>query len=879
MKIKILLIFILTYQIVISQKITGTVSNKNDIPVENANVSIWNSNNKEILFGYVYTNEKGFFSIDIKPEIKNVYLTVSCIDFASIAQTISITEQIQKVDFVLENKEIELEEVIVKEDKAIRIKNDTTFYDPKKFLNGSENKVEDLIKKLPGMTVNSKTGEIKFKGKAIETVKLENDDLFGGNYSIGTKNISVEMVEQVQAIENYSDNPLLKGIENSDNVAINLKLKKQKTDYSGTSSISNGASDKILFNDEVNLLGISKTIKSFGITSYNNFGGGTMDINSFSQGFNSSDAPEAEFYATKLISEPTASSSLPLNRTTFNDTFLANYNLIYKLTPKISIKNNLVYFYDQTKAFENFSNQFFLNNSNFKTIQDNLFNKKTNGFKADLKLSYNVNKSSLLVTSASFSNQLLNSNLSSIQNNSNMYLNNLRNDNLFYKLKTNYTWRINDKNAAQFYSEYSKNNIPQFLTISPNNNFISGNFFQDSEQNSKFSRQIFSNSFTYLLNKNNLKQSFVLGFFNETSLLNSKLTENSTTVNGFENNLNYKKANLFLEYFTSFDLFKIKIQPYLSSNWVNQKLKNYLVNDLNKTELVNNFSIQFNFKYNKNGNVLLALSSISKTPEEEFLFLNNVLENNNSYKNNIPSLDIVKNQNITLGYKYYNLIKQIGFDFNLKYQNKQNTFLSNFTINPNFVTTTYFQSPTNIESKTVGLAFEKQINFLSLYFKQTSNYLINNYKNAIDNFEVRNNVSKSLNVSTLIFSTFDFLINFDNKFSYNLSDFTSNNQFVNQRVSLNNTFKILIKPIGNFTYSITQDYFVTNTKTKTNFNFIDFDIKYKSQKTKWLSINFTAKNLLNIKTFTETNNNDFSTTFYSTNLLPRYFLFTTSLNF
>ena len=78
----------------------------------------------------------------------------------------------------------------------------------------------------------------------------------------------------------------------------------------------------------------------------------------------------------------------------------------------------------------------------------------------------------------------------------------------------------------------------------------------------------------------------------------------------------------------------------------------------------------------------------------------------------------------------------------------------------------------------------------------------------------------------------------------------------NQGVS--NTFKILIKPEGNFTYSLTQDYFVTNTKTKTNFNFIDFDIKYKSQKIKWLSINFTAKNLLNLKTFTETNNSDFS---------------------
>ncbi len=421
MKIKFCLIFILIHQLITAQEITGTVSRTNNIPIENANVSIWNSNQKEILLGYTYTNEKGFFGINIKPENNDVFIEVSCLDFVANNKKLNFSGTNQTINFVLEAKETELEEVIVKDDKAIRVKNDTTFYDPKKFLNGSERKVEDLIKKLPGMTVNEKTGEIKYKGKSIETVKLEDDDLFGGNYSIGTKNISVDMVEQVQAIENYSENMLLKGIENSGKVAINLKLKKQKTDYSGTIEVKNGFSDKILFNDEITLLGISKNIKSFGIGSFNNFGGGAFDINSFSQGFNLSDKPEKEYYAIKLLSEPSISSSLPDNRTKFNNTIFANYNIIYKLSKKISLKNNLIYLYDDSNAFQNFNNIFFSNSSILETLQENFFSKKANCFKADFKLTFNINAKSLLVSSFSYSKQFSLSVLNSIQNNSNLF--------------------------------------------------------------------------------------------------------------------------------------------------------------------------------------------------------------------------------------------------------------------------------------------------------------------------------------------------------------------------------------------------------------------------------------------------------------------------
>src|SRR5690625_1494275 len=89
----------------------------------------------------------------------------------------------------------------------IQVKEDTVSYRASAFLDGSEQKVEDLLRKLPGIQVEA-DGQVKYKGKFIEKVLLEGDDLFDLNYTIGTKNMNVDIIDQVQAIENYSENSL-----------------------------------------------------------------------------------------------------------------------------------------------------------------------------------------------------------------------------------------------------------------------------------------------------------------------------------------------------------------------------------------------------------------------------------------------------------------------------------------------------------------------------------------------------------------------------------------------------------------------------------------------------------------------------------------------
>src|SRR5699024_9414522 len=135
------------------------------------------------------------------------------------------------VDFFLHRRKTRLEEVIIHSKREkIRVNRDTLFYDPRAFLDGSEQTVEDLLSKLPGIQVKE-NGRILYKGKQIKKLMLDGDDIFGADYQIGTRNINVDMIDEVQAIDHYNDNPLLKSLIDSKDVAINLKIKKVKRGF------------------------------------------------------------------------------------------------------------------------------------------------------------------------------------------------------------------------------------------------------------------------------------------------------------------------------------------------------------------------------------------------------------------------------------------------------------------------------------------------------------------------------------------------------------------------------------------------------------------------------------------------------------------------
>lgn len=186
-----------------------------------------NAKNEIETFGF--SDKTGsFFSVSTD-KFGTFKLQIKSLNYNPKEIEIHIFQKNQKINLgnitISKLKESEIKEVIITRQNPIRIKKDTVEYVVDKFTNGTEMNVEDLLKKLPGIKVDS-DGKIKFGNKEVERVLIENDDLFERGYQTLTQNMPSQSLDKVQVLKNYSKNKLLKNIEDSERIALNLTLKE-----------------------------------------------------------------------------------------------------------------------------------------------------------------------------------------------------------------------------------------------------------------------------------------------------------------------------------------------------------------------------------------------------------------------------------------------------------------------------------------------------------------------------------------------------------------------------------------------------------------------------------------------------------------------------
>src|SRR6185437_4150163 len=137
------------------------------------------------------------------------------------------THAFGKLSMILKSKL--LADVIIKGTRAaIKIKGDTTEFDPRAFKIQPNAKVEDLLKQLPGITVDQ-DGKITAQGQTVNKVLVDGEEFFGDDPTLVTKNIRADMVDKVQLYDKKSDQATFTGIDNRKKTkTINIKLKEDK---------------------------------------------------------------------------------------------------------------------------------------------------------------------------------------------------------------------------------------------------------------------------------------------------------------------------------------------------------------------------------------------------------------------------------------------------------------------------------------------------------------------------------------------------------------------------------------------------------------------------------------------------------------------------
>lgn len=106
----------------------------------------------------------------------------------------------------------------------ITAQGDTVSYRTEAFTTASTFTLEDLLKRLPGVTVSS-SGLVRYNGKAIQGVYIEGKDLVADSYRTATRILRAEDIRSVEVMEHHQRVKVLQGIEEGDGAMLNIRLK------------------------------------------------------------------------------------------------------------------------------------------------------------------------------------------------------------------------------------------------------------------------------------------------------------------------------------------------------------------------------------------------------------------------------------------------------------------------------------------------------------------------------------------------------------------------------------------------------------------------------------------------------------------------------
>jgi len=227
-------------QIHAQSTIKGSVLDTTDRKIlVNATINLLSAKDS-ILIASVRTNKEGQFQIQHNKEGQYL-LMVSYPQYADYIDRFNLeaSKDIDLKKIFLNTKEHLLKEVIVKNTvSAIRIKGDTTEFRADSFRVTPNADVQELLKKMPGIQINSK-GEITAQGEKVNKVLVDGEEFFSDDPAVVTKSLRADAVDKVQVFDKKSDQATFTGIEDGQkNKTINLQLKEDKKNgYFGKAEI------------------------------------------------------------------------------------------------------------------------------------------------------------------------------------------------------------------------------------------------------------------------------------------------------------------------------------------------------------------------------------------------------------------------------------------------------------------------------------------------------------------------------------------------------------------------------------------------------------------------------------------------------------------
>lgn len=875
----ILFFFTLTCSFVNAQTIKGTITDVENVAISNVNVLIKKAKNPKLIYQFTSTDENGFYSIALPIYLDSLIVEVTSVGYASDQKSSFNLEKEDyplQIDFNLQKASTTLKEVVIEaKEKPIRVKNDTTTYNPNSFRDGTEKVVEDLLKKLPGVKVES-NGQITFKGKTIKKMLLDGDDLFDSQYAVGSKNINVDMIENVQAIEHYNENGVLKGISDSDDVALNLKLKKGKTDLSGTVNLGYGVVDQ--YDSSVTGLLINNKTKNFGLVSHNNIGTNNSPYTMQSEISSAENISDESFLSKAIINEGNLNSQLEDPQANLNDNFYFNFNTLNKVSKKLTSRVNFGFYNDKLTRNNSRFSEFNLPNNSFVISENEILEKKPQIINGNFQLLNKKSSKSNWEYLGKIRYQDID--FSSLSDNNNqLQRNSVKSRYFFTKHNFNFTTLINKNTVFIGSALYSKSNSPQKYINTPGISIDDDAIVPilENNQTSTFRKEVVNVKLDLLSAFSKFKVLIQTGFNSLKNDFNSTLTSlDSTnevfTNNGFQNDIVYSISCPFANTSLLYKEGKNSVKVSLGSQYYQQKLEDGSNGtSIKKERVVFSRSLKFLRSITSKTVVGAAYDYTEEAPNETNIYTGIVQTNYRSFLNNEANLDFSKKNNYTLLFNYNDLFNLKRFQTILSFNNTNNNYLTKTQINPTISTTTSFLAQTPTKNYNILVFGEKYVHFIRTTLQINTSYTISLYNNIVNNSDLRAVESKNLYIDLKLRTGFKTHINLEVQTMYLNNIYKIKDNSPSYLNTLNQKLKVVYNPKKNVVATTSLNFLSNDLSVNNYYLFVDTEVTFTS-KNKKIDYAITGRNLTNNNTFESIAISDYYKTTTSQILINRFIM-------
>lgn len=272
--------------------VTGSVVEQgSDTPIEQATVRLLNVKDSAMVRGVVSAHNGSFTLKNVK---KGSYLLhITFIGYDPLYQPLQITGKKNPVNvgkLELSDGAIELgEAVVIGKAPEVTVRNDTVEYNADSYKVTEGSVLEDLLKKMPGVEVDSE-GKITVNGKEVKKVMVDGKEFFSDDPKVASKNLPAKMIDKLQVLDKKSDMAQMTGFDDGEEeTVINLTVKPgMKQGWFGNAYGGYGSKDRyegnamvnrFVNNDQITFMGGANNTNNMGFsdlasTMFSGMGGG-----------------------------------------------------------------------------------------------------------------------------------------------------------------------------------------------------------------------------------------------------------------------------------------------------------------------------------------------------------------------------------------------------------------------------------------------------------------------------------------------------------------------------------------------------------------------------------------------------------------------------